>query len=215
VLACYGATRMMSAHHDASPDKTAAAMTAPSDAQQTAAIDPHAPAGPVTANVPLFGPTPLSTIETVPVPAPSALASAAPSAAPNAQPPGDEPSADDNDKPLLKEWGQGTPSHAVTFKIKMDGAIEGVHGSSGANGFTVDVPNHRYVGSATDYAKKDKRLSAVNVVNTSHGCEITVQFRGDVPAYMVKAKGERLEIALGKETKVAKKSSKTKKHKKH
>jgi hypothetical protein len=141
------------------------------------------------------------------------MPSAAPSAAPSAQPLAD---GDDDPGPgdghIQKEWGQGTVSHPVVLKIKMDGPIETINGASGAMGFTISVPGHRSISSATDLTRKDKRLASVNVVNTSHGAEITVQFKDGVPPYLAKVKGDRLEIALGKEghSKIAKK----KKHKK-
>ncbi|MFS8067667.1 MAG: hypothetical protein ACMG6S_14985, partial [Byssovorax sp.] len=96
----------------------------------------------------------------------------------------------------------------VTLKLKMDGPIERINGASGAMGFTISLPDRRSVSSTTDLARKDKRLSSVNVINTSHGAEVTLQFKDGVPAYLAKVKGDRLEIALGTERgpkKVAKK----------
>lgn len=94
------------------------------------------------------------------------------------------------------------------LKIKMDGPIERITGASGAMGFTLSIPDRRSLSTSHDFARKDKRLASVNVVNTSHGAEVTVQFKDGVPAYRAKARGDRLEIALGTEghtKKVAKK----------
>jgi hypothetical protein len=163
--------------------------------------------------VPLFGATPLSTTETVPPPAPSAAALAA--AAPGADAADGEdddaaPAAagDGKSGPPLKEWGQGSVAHPVTLKLKMDGPIARINGAAGAMGFTISLPDRRSVSSTTDLARKDKRLSSVNVINTSHGAEVTLQFKDGVPPYLAKVKGDRLEIALGSEhgaKKVAKK----------
>ncbi len=211
VLAIFGATRLVSRGHTA---------TTPADAHSAiaalpAAVEPPAAApGTPTANVPLFGATPLSTTE--PAAAPSALASAAPSAAPAPGGPGadsdDEPAAGDGSGNSLKEWGQGSVSHPIVLKIKMDGAIDRITGAAGAMGFTISVPGRRSVSSASDLVRKDKRLASVNVLNTSHGAEVSVQFKDGVPPYLAKVKGDRLEIAIGKEghSKVAK----SKKHKK-
>jgi hypothetical protein len=96
----------------------------------------------------------------------------------------------------------------------MDGAIERINGAAGAMGFTISVPGRRSVSSASDLARKDKRLASVNVVNTSHGAEVSVQFKDGVPPYLAKVKGDRLEIAIGKEShsKVAKSKKNKKKH---
>jgi hypothetical protein len=97
----------------------------------------------------------------------------------------------------------------------MDGAVERITGAAGAMGFTISVPGRRSVSAASDLTRKDKRLASVNVVNTSHGAEISVQFKDGVPPYLARVKGDRLEIAIGKEghSKVAK-SKKSKKKKK-
>ncbi len=176
-----------------------------------AAPEPIAAApGTPTANVPLFGATPLSTTEPAPgaAPAPSALALAAPSAAPNAGD-GDEEAAP-GDGRILKEWGQGSVSHPIVLKIKMDGAVERITGAAGAMGFTISVPGRRSVSASSELAHKDKRLASVTVVNNANGAEITVQFKDGVPPYLAKVKGDRLEIAIGKEghSKVAKKKKK-------
>src|SRR5262249_13536590 len=124
------------------------------------------------------------------------------------------PGISDEGGPVKKEWGNGVVKNPVVLKLKMDGPIETLNGAAGAMGFTVSLPNRRSLSSASDLARKDKRVASLNVVNTSHGAEITVQFRDGVPPYVAKAKGDRLEIALGrqhkKEThhKVASKSKK-------
>jgi hypothetical protein len=210
VLAIFGVTRMVAGHGHASADAHPASTALPATVADLPAG--AAATGTPVVNVPLYGPTPASTTE--PVPAPSALASAAPSAAPasDATPPdSDDDGPSTAGGPILKEWGQGTVGqHPVVLKIKMDGAIERISGASGAAGFTITVPGHRSVSSATELARKDKRLSSVNVVNTSRGSEVTVQFKDGVPPYLAKVKGDKLEIAIGKEghSKVAKKKKK-------
>jgi len=98
----------------------------------------------------------------------------------------------------------------VVLRIKMDGAIEKISGAAGAMGFTISVPGRRSVSAASELTRKDKRLASVNVVNTSHGAEVSIQFKDGVPPYLAKVKGDKLEIALGKEghSKVAKKKKK-------
>ncbi len=190
-------------HHDAThPAETGAAAAA---MPPSSPMDANAnPGGTPVANVPLFGATPLSTTEAVPPPAPSAVASTAP----------DAPPADGDAKPtMVSEWGQGKVAHAKVLRIKLDGAPEGFVGASGAMGFTISVPNHRALATANELAKKDKRLVPVKINNTTQGAEIIVQFKDGVPPYLVRVKGDKIEIALGNDKKmVAKKKSKKKKH---
>ena len=207
VLAIFGVTRLAGGHVHATSTSADAHPTATALPAATTEA-PGAANGTPTTNVPLFGATPLSTTEPAPgAPAPSAHASAAPGANGDDDEPGDGKAG-----PILKEWGKGSVSpHPVVLKIKMDGAIERITGAAGAQGFTISVPGHRSTSTSTgDLAKKDKRLSSVNVVNTSHGAEVSVQFKDDVPAYIAKVKGDKLEIFIGKEghSKIAKKKKK-------
>lgn len=241
VLAIFGVSRAMTSHGTTATSADSASTSAPAlpsgePSAAPAALAANAAnngaAGTPTANVPLFGATPLSTTE--PVPAPSSSALAAAPGAPGANAP-DAADGEDDGAPAaagdgksgapLKEWGQGTVAHPVTLKLKMDGPIERINGAAGAMGFTISIPDRRSVSATTDLARKDKRLSSVNVVNTSHGAEVTLQFKDGVPPYLAKVKGDRLEIALGSEhggKKVAKKKHdgdkakpKTKGKKKH
>ena len=230
VLAIFGVSRAMSSHGatTASADGSSTSAPALPSGEPAAALAQNAgAAGTPTANVPLFGATPLSTTEPVPAPSGTAIAAAA---APGASAP-DAADGEDDGAPAaagdgksgapLKEWGQGAVSHPITLKLKMDGPIERINGAAGAMGFTISLPDRRSVSSTTDLARKDKRLSSVNVINTSHGAEVTLQFKDGVPPYLARVKGDRLEIALGSEhgsKKVAKKKhdgDKAKTKKKH
>jgi PilZ domain len=228
VLAVVGGSRFMAARSAASATaaSTAAATasgaepatgervdaaSSPAGALPLMALPPGAASVTPVANVPLFGATPLSTTEAVPPPpspSTSALAGSPPAGA--AAEPGE---GDDDGAPGEKssggarEWGQGSVQHPVTLKLKMDGPVERINGAAGAMGFTLSLPDRRALSTSQDLARKDKRLASVNVINTSHGAEVTVQFKDGVPAYLARAKGDRLEILLGSDghKKVAKK----------
>jgi hypothetical protein len=228
VLVLYGITRLVGARSAesataASPDATAVASASASLAavgalsgSTPAALPPSsAPGTPVT-DVPLFGATPLSTTEPVPPPAqPSASAVALAGMPPAPEDDGAAASGDvdneespaDREGHSLKEWGKGNVRHPVVLKLKMDGRIERLNGAAGAMGFTISLPDRRSLSMAQDLARKDKRLASVNVINTSHGAEVTVQFKDGVPSYLARAKGDRLSIMLGTDghKKVAKK----------
>ncbi len=155
---------------------------------------PPIPGAAATAEVPLFGATPLSTTEQVtPPPANPATASVGEE--------GDEEAADASDaKPAkeetVREWGKGEVSSAKVLKIKMDGPIAGFVGKESEDGFTITVPGRKPQSSTGGLMRKDKRISALDVVPMETGTELTLHFKGEPPAYLAKVRGDRLEIAL-------------------
>jgi hypothetical protein len=147
---------------------------------------------------------------------------AAPSGDPGGDPSLDDPSSegggDDSaggggEQVGSKEYGQGKVRNPVTLRIKMDGPVEALNGASGAMGFTISLPGRRSLSASSELAQKDKRIASLQVVNNAHGAEVTVQFKDGIPAYRARAKGDKLEIALGTEgrKKVASKSASEKK----
>ena len=214
---------------------TAAAVVPPSPGSNVS------PTGVLMAEVPLFGATPLSTTEPVPtgLPDPAAsgtaqgvdplLAGMQAGTTPGAPGAGgdsggdaalDDPSGDGDESAGgggeqmgSKEYGQGKVRNPVVLRIKMDGPVEALNGASGAMGFTISLPGRRSLSASSELARKDKRIASFQVVNNAHGAEVTVQFKDGIPAYRAKAKGDKLEIALGTESrkKVASKSASEKK----
>ncbi|WP_170229102.1 PilZ domain-containing protein [Polyangium fumosum] len=232
VLVVVGGIRLLGASRAAAPADpqgmaanaagSAAALPAPT-AANVAAGDPNAVPN---VNVPLFGATPLSTTEPVPAmptqpdgtvaqvpPAGSEGDGAQAAAADDGEGEGDADEAETQGDG--KQYGKGNVRSPIVLKLKMDGPIETVNGAAGAMGFTVSLPGRRALSSATELARKDKRIASINVVNNPAGAEISLQFKDGVPAYLAKAKGDRLDIALGTDAKkkVAKAGDKTKKKK--
>ena len=154
------------------------------------------PTGAAMANVPLYGDTPMSTTTPIPVPP-------TPKAAASARAKGDDDGSDDGqDKAsseVVKEWGHGDVSKAKkAFRIKMDGPLSGITGEEVDGGFIIRVPGHKSTSASSAFAKNDKRLSSVDVVNRDNGAEITVKFKGEAPGYLAKiVKGDKLEIQIG------------------
>lgn len=156
---------------------------------------PPIPGAPALADVPLYGPTPLSTTEQV--------LPAEPNTAPN--PKASEPSEDaeeaaDEKSDLVKEFGQGSVKNAKILKVRLDGPVSGFTATENEDGFTLTVPERKSTSTSSALVRKDKRLSAVDVVNQEGGAEITVKFKGDVPGYKAKVRGDRIEIALSSES---------------
>ncbi len=207
VLLVFGVTRFI-AMRNAAPATDAAASASPSAAPAPGALAaPSDTAAVATANVPLFGATPLSTTESVPTAAPSGSAVAANEAEPGAD--DDAGGADDDDEgggaaEGTKEWGEGNVKSPVTLRVKLDGDVDGFNGAKGAMGFTIVLPGRRILSSASELQKKDKRIATFQVVNKPNAAELTVQFKDGVPAYLARAKDNKLEIMLGTDRKAKK-----------
>lgn len=126
----------------------------------------------------------------------------APTAMPGADPNGASASIDDG-KPhkigKVAPFGNGpVGSHGNILKLKMDGAIEKIHGASQPTGFTVVIPNRKSLDAAGPLAAKDPRIAAIKVANEQNGAELTVTFKDGVPNYLVRAKGDNLELVLAR-----------------
>ena len=208
VLAIFGLTRFLGGRggEKAQADRSTAAL--PAASVDASAGGPAGLAGVPTANVPLFGQTPLSTTEPAAAPPPSgsAVAAAPPAGGDDNGGSGEDSPPGDNGQ-ILKEWGKGTVTKPKTLTFKMDGPIERITGAAGAAGFTITVPGHKSAVPSSDLTKKDNRLQSVDVVNGSRGAEISLKFKDGVPSgYLAKIKGDKLQIQLGTEphSKVAK-----------
>ena len=89
-------------------------------------------------------------------------------------------------------------AHANVIKIKMDGPVEGILGATQPTGFTIVTPNRKVVDPTSSIASKDSRLEGVRVSNEGSGAEFTVSFKDGVPNYIVRARGDVLELVLAK-----------------
>lgn len=103
----------------------------------------------------------------------------------------------------------GTPSvkKGTKMVLKLDGPVTEIRGLQMPNGFVVSVPNRKSLEAAGPLAAKDPRIGSAKVVNQSAGAELTIAFKdgATAPTYIVKAKGDALEIVLAHEKAIAKK----------
>lgn len=95
-------------------------------------------------------------------------------------------------------FGNGPVSHGNVLKIKMDGPVSSIQGASQPSGFTVAIPGRKSLDPAGPLAAKDPRIAAIRVSNEPSGAELTVTFKDGVPNYLVKARGDVLEMHLAK-----------------
>lgn len=102
-----------------------------------------------------------------------------------------------------KPFTNGPVGHGTILRLKMDGPIERMQGASQPTGFTVALPNRRSLEAASPLASKDSRIANVRVANDGNGAELTLTFKDGVPNYLVRAKGDTLEMVIAKEKSTA------------
>jgi len=181
---------------------------------------PGAP-GAAVANVPLFGPTPMATLEPAPLgPPPTELAAAPGAAAPHAaaeermddeEPKssahdesfGDSDSKKDKDKSdksaeakaeEVKPWGDGKMHLPLVFRMKLDRPGTAISGKKEATGFSVVIPGRKVEGSGTSIEKRDDRIATVRTKNGPTGAHVTFVFRSKIPSYKVRLRKSYVEF---------------------
>ena len=93
-------------------------------------------------------------------------------------------------------FGNGNVQHGNVLKLKMDGPIEKINGGAQPTGFSVSIPGRRSLEPAGPLASRDNRIASIKVTNDGSGSELDVAFKDGVPSYLVRAKGDTLEIVL-------------------
>jgi hypothetical protein len=168
----------------------------------------------VSADVPLFGATPMATMEPAPLAPPPSSTAAAEEAAERAEAKAsvsaaadDETFPDEADKSGkaksskkpedVAPWGRGKVANPVIHRLRLDSAGDALQGSLQPTGFTVVVPNRKVMEQGAAIAKRDPRIARVRTVNTPNGAQITVQFKDGVPAYRARLRRDFIEILVG------------------
>jgi hypothetical protein len=93
-------------------------------------------------------------------------------------------------------FSNGPVPHGSVLKIKMDGPIEKIEGAPAATGFSVQLPGRKSLEAASPLAARDGRIASIRVTNGQGGADLDVAFKDGVPNYLVRAKGDVLEIVL-------------------
>ncbi|HEX7671489.1 MAG TPA: PilZ domain-containing protein [Polyangiaceae bacterium] len=176
----------------------------------------------VVANVPLFGPTPMATLEPAPLgPAPDQIAPLTPTAA-AAQQPATEERMDDDDKgssndesfgssskdkdkkdkspealaEAAKPFVQGKLHLPLLHRLKLDKPGAAIQGKKDVAGFTVIIPGRKVEGGGASIAKRDDRISEVRTKNGPGGAQISFIFRSKIPGYKVRLKKSSVEFFI-------------------
>ena len=163
-------------HKPAAPPQVAEAATADTNAAAAPALPPALTVDPMLAQVP---PPPPPTL-TMPADAVDTT-----------------PTAADHKKPAhVTPFSNGNVTHGTVLHLKMDGTIEKINGASQPTGFTVSIPGRKSIEPAGPLAARDSRIGSIKVSNDSAGAALDVNFKDGVPNYIVRAKGDVLEVVL-------------------
>jgi hypothetical protein len=170
--------------------------------------------GVVSADVPLFGATPMATMEPAPL-APPPGADASEEAAEKAEAKAsvsavaaDEAFPEEGDDKAGKSksgkkpedvapWGRGKVVTPVIHRMRLDTAGDALQGSLQPTGFTVVIPNRKVMEKGDSISKRDPRIARVRTVNTPNGAQITFQFKDGVPAYKARLRRDFVEFLIG------------------
>jgi hypothetical protein len=200
VLMVLGVTRLTGGTSGAAtnPDKKTSQASAPALPALPAMAGASGSA--LSADVPLFGATPLSTTEPVPATPADGMSAAPIAGMTEADGEDDGPAGGPADVQGASQFGNGESiKNATVIKVRLDGPIEGLNGAAGAMGFTVSLPGRRALSSASELQRKDRRIESLQIVNNAHGAEVTVRFKDGIPPYLARARGDRLELSFGNE----------------
>ncbi|MCC6903916.1 MAG: PilZ domain-containing protein [Polyangiaceae bacterium] len=162
-----------------------------------------------TADVPLFGPTPMATMEPAPL---GAAPSADEDGADEPDPKGDEAKekaaasaavddetfggSDDKAAAGATSWGHGTLNEPVVHRLRLDKAGTAIQGAVNATGFTVVLPGVKVMESADGIMKRDERIARVKTKNGTSGAEVSFQFKDGIPGYKVRLKKDSVEFLI-------------------
>jgi len=114
----------------------------------------------------------------------------------NNLPEANDPSDHHKGKIHVAPFGNGNVQHGNVLKLKMDGPIEKINGGAQPTGFSVSIPGRRSLEPAGPLASRDSRIASIKVTNEGSGSSLDVAFKDGVPSYLVRAKGDTLEIVL-------------------
>jgi hypothetical protein len=178
--------------------------------------------GSLVAPVPLFGATPMATLEPAPLPAAGteatdavatreqALAKATRAAvAPGAEVASEEPTSETSEEPATKPedvapWGKGKMKDPILYRIKLDEPGAAIKGTTQSKGFSVLIPQRKAMESPKGFVSRDERFAKITAQNTGEGVKITWLFKSDAPPYRVRLRKNNVEVLISEAAKSGK-----------
>jgi hypothetical protein len=170
--------------------------------------------------VPLFGVTPLATIEPAPLgPPPSAdtesveAAEMAAAKAASGQPAADEEFPESIERAPngaakksvdgkaanpedVAPWGRGKMHLPTIQRLRLDAPGAEIRGVVDPTGFTVLIPDRKLMEQGAAIAKRDARISRIRTTNIPGGAQLRIAFRDGVPGYRVRLRRDYLELLI-------------------
>lgn len=223
----------------ASAEGVSSAVAATGAAPNPGAAGPARDAsGAVTAHVPLFGPTALTTTEPAPLgPPPSLdseegreLAEAKSALRSSAEDDQEWPDSTgerrteekkspekskESEKPKTRPedvapWGRGRMNLPTIHRLRLDGPAGALQGAAEPTGFTVMVPGRKVMEAAAGIAKRDDRIARVRANNTAAGAQVSFRFKDGIPSYRVRLRRDYIEFLVSAPEKSSEKSKSSK-----
>lgn len=158
------------------------------------------PSAGVVADVPLFGPTTLATAQPEPLavgPADVAYEDQAPDQEFEDEPQAESAAASDESGPEdVKPYSQGRLHLPIVHRLRLDKPGTALKGFAKSNGFSVLIPGRKVIDNPKSIQKRDDRIAAVKADVTPDGAVVNFRFRGSVPAYKVRLKGDTVEFFI-------------------
>ena len=173
-----------------------------------------AQSGGISADVPLFGPTPMATMEPAPLgPAPADETGEGPAADPNDEEAKEKaaakaaapdegfqaPAAPENSKTRpedVEPWGRGRMDTPTIHRLRLDAAGAAIQGAITPTGFTVVIPGRKVMEAGGAIEKRDSRIAKVRTKNAGSGAQISFQFKDGVPGYRVRLRRDYVEFLI-------------------
>jgi hypothetical protein len=174
----------------------------------------EAQSGGISADVPLFGPTPMATMEPAPLgPAPVEEGAAAPAAEPSDEAEKEKAAAkaavedeawQEPAQPVkssvrpedVEPWGRGRMDTPTIHRLRLDGAGSAIQGAITPTGFSVVIPGRKVMEAGGGIEKRDARIAKVRTKNGANGATISFQFRDGVPGYRVRLRRDSVEFLV-------------------
>jgi hypothetical protein len=167
----------------------------------------------LTADVPLFGPTPMATME--PAPLGAAPGESDDDAEPAQESSASKPKSDVSDELWPDEperaavsstkriapndvppWGRGRLTTPTVHRLRLDGPGGAIQGAINATGFTVVIPERKLMESGKAIEQRDARIARVKTRNGTSGAQLSFQFKDGVPGYRVRLRKDYVEVLI-------------------
>ncbi|MBX3182958.1 MAG: PilZ domain-containing protein [Polyangiaceae bacterium] len=169
----------------------------------------------ISADVPLFGPTPMATSEAAPVDDGEEGESLGAAEAVEDTPPVEDEGWDDQpaakspaeakpavvDPSKVPPWGRGKVTRPTIHRIRLDGPGGAIQGAINPTGFAVVIPNRKVMEDGAGIAKRDKRIARVRTSNAGGGAQVTFQFKDGIPGYRVRLRKDFVEFLISEPAK--------------